>query len=494
MKILLVYPDYPDTFWSFKYALKFVSKKSTEPPLGLLTIAAMLPAEWEKKLVDMKVTKLADKDIEWADMVFVSAMSIQRDSAHKVVARCKELGTAIVAGGPLFTMEYESFMEVDHLVLDEAEITLKQFLNDLEHGTPDHIYTSDEKPSLLETPIPAWELINLKNYATINIQYSRGCPYQCDFCNISTMLGRKIRTKDKDQIIAELDKLHQLGWRGGVFFVDDNFIGNKSKLKKYLLPELVKWQNKKGNPFAFGTEASIDMADDDELLVLMAMAGFNSVFIGIETPNEDSLAECNKVQNKNRNLSECVAKIHENGIMVKGGFILGFDNDPPAIFSKLSAFIKDSKIITAMVGLLNAPRGTNLYKRLYKEKRLLREVSGDNTDYSMNFTPKMGYEKLLKGYRETIKSIYTPKEYYERVKQFLIEYKPILKKKKNFEFRYVTAFFKSIFFLGIIGEERLYYWKLFFWTLFRKPKLFSLAITCAIYGFHFRKIFQLNDI
>jgi len=492
MNILMVYPDYPDTFWSFKYALKFISRKSTEPPLGLLTVAAMLPGKWEKKVIDLKVKKLLDKDIAWADFVFISAMSIQRKSSHEIIDRVHASGKPVVAGGPLFTMEYESFLNVEHLVLDEAEITLPMFLHDLEDGNPKQLYRSELKPSITETPVPAWELIDLKKYATVNIQYSRGCQFECDFCNISTLFGRRIRTKSKEQVITELDKLYEHGWRGGVFFVDDNFIGNKPKLKKNLLPALIRWQKERKNPFVFGTEASIDLADDDELLILMVMAGFDNVFIGIETPNEDSLAECNKLQNRNRNLKECVDKIQDYGLIVKGGFIVGFDNDPSTIFTRLSDFIQDSKIITAMVGILNAPRGTALFNRLTKEKRMVREVSGDNTDYSINFIPKMGNEKLVNGYRETLINIYSPKFYYDRVTAFLRDYKPFAKKKLNFEFRYVKALFKSIFFMGIIGRERVYYWRLFFWTLFRRPHLFSLAMTYAIYGFHFRKIFNLS--
>jgi radical SAM superfamily enzyme YgiQ (UPF0313 family) len=490
MRILLVHPKYLDTFWSFKDALRFISKKATHPPLGLLTVAAMLPKEWEKKLVDMNVTTLRERDLEWADYVFISAMSIQEASVKEVITRCKKMGIRIVAGGPLFTTGYEEFEDVDYLVLNEAEITLPAFLEDLKNGCAKHIYSSKELPDIGKTPIPVWELINMKKYACMSIQYSRGCPFNCEFCNIAALYGHKVRTKSKAQIVAELENLHSQGWRGDVFFVDDNFIGTKRRLKKEILPAIIEWMERKRHPFPFNTEASIDLSDDEELMRLMVKAGFTSVFVGIETTNEESLAECNKVPNKNRDLVACVKKIQKFGLQVQGGFIVGFDNDPPSIFERLSAFIQESGIVTAMVGLLNAPRSTKLYQRLVKEGRLLKDVSGDNTDLSINFIPKMDYEKLIKGYKKILSRIYSPEPYYKRVREFLREYEPLQKKAFSFHFTYLGALLKSILFIGIIEKERVYYWKLFFWSLFRRPQVFHLAITFAIYGFHFRKIFQ----
>jgi len=357
MKILLVYPKYPDTFWSLKHALKFISKRATHPPLGLLTVAALLPKEWSKKLVDMNVTPLGDRDIEWADLVFVSAMSIQKASVEEVIGRCKRLGVAVVAGGPLFTTDHEGFKGIDHLVLNEAEVTLPLFLRDLENGRAKRLYTSREFPDLERTPIPLWELIDMKKYATMSIQYSRGCPFNCEFCDISVLYGRKVRTKNKDRLLAELESLYAHGWRGDVFFVDDNFIGNRRALKAEILPAIIEWMENRKYPFCFNTEASVDLSDDERLMQLMVNAGFISVFVGIETPNEESLAECNKVQNKNRDLIGSVKKLQRSGLYVTGGFIVGFDNDPPSIFERLIAFIQESGIVTAMVGLLNAPRG-----------------------------------------------------------------------------------------------------------------------------------------
>jgi radical SAM superfamily enzyme YgiQ (UPF0313 family) len=492
MRILLVYPKYPDTFWSFRYALKFISKKAPFPPLGLLTVASMLPKEWDVKLTDMNIEPLKDSDIKQADLVFISAMSIQSHSAKEVIKRCNDLKTKVVAGGPLFTSSYDAFETVDYFVLNEAEITLPEFLRDFSQGELQRMYTTNKWADITSTPIPRWSLAKLNKYSSMNIQYSRGCPYDCDFCDITVLYGRVPRTKSREQILAELDSLIAAGWKGPVFFVDDNFIGNKQKLKKEILPAIIEWMEKNRSPFWFNTEASINLADDEELLSLMVKAGFESVFIGIESPNEDSLAGCNKTQNKNRNMIASVKKIQKAGLDVQGGFIVGFDQDPLTIFDSLTSFIQESGIVTAMVGLLNAPRGTKLYTRLMNEGRLLNYFTGDNTDFSMNFIPKMNPEKLMSGYQKVLKSIYSPKQYYERIFNFLKTYEPHKKDVFHFNYRYLQALGKSMFRLGIIGSERIYYWKLFFWTLFRKPRLFSLSILFSIYGFHFRKIFGIN--
>lgn len=489
MKILLVYPKYPDTFWSLKWALKFISKKASLPPLGLITVAAMLPKEWEKKLVDMNVETLKDKDIKWADYVFIGAISIQEESVKKVLNRCKGLGVKIVAGGPLFTTSYGNFEDIDHFILNEAELTLPPFLEDLKNGCPKHIYTSKEFPDIKRTPVPLWKLVNTKRYANMCIQYSRGCPFDCEFCDVTLLFGHKIRTKTTEQMLSELESLYSLGWRDGVFIVDDNFIGNKARLKKEILPAMIDWMKKRKYPFHFGTQSSINLADDDDLMRMMAQAGFESVFVGIETPDEGSLAECGKVQNRNRDLIACVKKIQRFGMQVQGGFIVGFDSDPPSIFERQIKFIQESGITTAMVGLLNAPRGTRLYKRLTKEGRLLKDISGDNTDFSTNFVPKMNLEVLVNGYKKIVRTIYSPKYYYERAREFLREYKPLRNKTHHFHFSHIGAFFKSTLLLGVIGKERIRYWKLFFSCLFRRPRLFPTAITLAIYGFHFRKVF-----
>jgi radical SAM superfamily enzyme YgiQ (UPF0313 family) len=492
MKVLFVYPEFPDTFWSFKHALKFVKKKAGAPPLGLLTVAAMLPSEWEKLLVDLNTDKLTDENLAWADYVFISAMVVQRESARAVIKRCKAAGAKVVAGGPLFTMEYEQFPDVDHFVLNEAEETLAPFLGDLEQGQAKRVYTSTEFPDIHQTPVPLWELANLKHYDTIPIQFSRGCPFSCDFCNVTALLGHRPRTKTATQIIAELDSLYALGWRKSIFFVDDNFIGNKNQIKSEVLPALIEWRKDKIG-MSFSTEASINLADDPELLRLMVEAGFETVFVGIETPNEDSLTECSKNQNKGRDLVESVKQLQRAGLQVQGGFIVGFDNDSSSIFQQQIDFIQKSGIVTAMVGLLQAPLGTRLYERMHNEGRLVNEFSGDNVDGSTNIIPTMGIDLLRKGYREILSQIYAPKFYYERVRTFLREYQPP-KIRVHWEPQYLMAFWRSIYQLGIRGVDRIQYWRLFFWTLFRRPRLFPMAITFAIYGFHFRQVIELHVI
>jgi radical SAM superfamily enzyme YgiQ (UPF0313 family) len=486
MNVLLIYPLFPDTFWSFKHALQFVHKKSAMPPLGLLTVAAMLPAEWRKRLVDLNVTSLSDKDLKWADIAFISAMAVQWPSSQQVIHRCKAAGLKVVAGGPLFTAMYDKFDEVDHFVLNEAELTLPPFLADLERGTPQRIYASTEFADVHQTPAPLWELVNMKKYATMNIQFSRGCPYDCDFCNITTLFGHRPRIKTTSQVIYELDILYNLGWREKVFFVDDNFIGNKRFLKDELLPALIRWRKGKTG-ILFETEVSINLADDDQLLEMMVDAGFSTVFIGIETPDEQSLAECGKHHNCNRDLLQAVKRIQRAGMEVQGGFIIGFDNDVATIFKRQIEFIQNSGIVTAMVGMLQAPPGTKLYERLASQGRLLGMSTGDNVDGSTNIIPMMGIELLQSGYKTMIRSLYAPQQYYERVRTFLREYTPP-KFTIPIGWTEVSAFFRSILRLGILGKEAAYYWRLFFWTLFHRPRLFPMAITYTIYGYHFRRI------
>jgi len=490
VKILLVYPGYPDTFWSFRHALKFIFKRATFPPLGLLTVAAMLPEEWEKKLVDMNTTALTDKDIKWADYVFLSAMVVQQNSAREVVERCKRLGTKTIAGGPFFSRGYEEtwFDDIDHLVFNEAENILPLLLEDLEKGCATHIYASEERPNIRETPVPLWSLINRKKYQSMTIQYSRGCPFNCEFCDIIVLNGHVPRTKDKSQIIAELDVLYDMGWRSGVFLVDDNFIGNKRKLKSEILPAIIEWMEERKRPFSFFTEASINLADDEELMRLMTRAGFDMVFVGIESPNEESLVECNKLPNKGRDLLAAVKKIQNHGLQVQGGFIVGFDSDPLSIFKNQIDFIQKSGIVTAMVGVLMAPPETRLYKRLEKENRILPKGSGDNTDGSTNFIPKMGLERLANGYKHVVDTIYAPKQYYERIKTFLKEYKPSSRGKLKISIVHLIALIRSTWALGVREKGRIHYWKLVVWTLLRKPKTFPLSMTLAVQGFHFRKV------
>ena len=490
MNILLVYPEFPDTFWSFKHALKFVMKKSSSPPLGLLTVAAMLPAAWEKRLVDMNVSKLKPADLAWADMVFISAMAVQRESVLDILPKIKASGKTIVAGGPLFTAEPEAYPDIDHLILNEAEITLPLFLSDLGRGKPQRIYATDEFADLTKTPVPLWELIDLRYYDSLSLQFTRGCPFNCDFCNVTALLGHKMRLKTTKQLIAELDKIYNLGWRRGIFIVDDNFIGNKRILKEEVLPAMIEWRKgKKG--CLFTTEASVNLSDDNELIEMMVKAGFSQVFIGIETPDDVALAECSKSQNRNRDLVSSVQKLQRMGLQVMGGFIVGFDSDDETIFQRMIDFIQRSGIVTAMVGLLQAPNGTQLYQRMLREGRIRSDFSGDNVDGETNMIPVMDLSKLKAGYRKILDSIYSAKGFYERVRTFLKNYKP-QRQNVSLQPNEIGALFKSIFEIGVKSEERKEYWQLFFWTLFHYPKKFPLAITFTIYGYHFRKVNELH--
>jgi radical SAM superfamily enzyme YgiQ (UPF0313 family) len=486
MNILLIYPKFPDTFWSFTYALSFIGKKAAFPPLGLLTVAALLPEAWPKRLVDVNVESLTDKDLLWADMAFIGGMTIQRKSAKQIIARCNALNLKVVAGGPLFTSEPDEFKEVDHLVLDEAELTLPAFLSDLYNGSPKKVYRASGFCDLFDTPTPSWDLVKMKRYASMNIQFSRGCPYNCEFCNVTALFGHRSRLKTPQQIISELDRIYASGWRGSIFFVDDNFIGNKVYLKTHLLPALIEWhKGKKGCVFL--TEASINLADDPELLAIMVTAGFDSVFIGIESPDEVCLTECHKTQNKNRDLLESVAIIQRSGLQVMGGFIVGFDSDRPSIFQRQIDFIQKSGIVTAMVGMLQAPPGTRLFDRLQRESRVVNTFSGDNVDGTTNIIPRMGIDRLLDGYQSIMKYIYSPKNYYRRVRTLLKELKaPEINQPLDIQ-RFLSIF-RSAFRLGVLGKERFHYWRLMLWTLIRKPRLISLAITLSIYGYHYRKI------
>ena len=407
---------------------------------------------------------------------------------------CLKYEVKIIAGGPLFTQEYSNYPQIDHFILNEAEITLPMFLKDLDDGIlPERIYETDEFADITLTPVPDYQLLSAKDYVTMNIQVSRGCPFSCDFCEITSLLGHKVRMKNTSQIIAELEILFNLNWRGPVFIVDDNFIGNKNKVKNDLLPAMKEWMQTHNNPFTFNIQSSINLADDEELMSLMAETGFTSTFVGIETPDEKSLHECNKGQNKNRDLLHCVKKIQHAGLQVSGGFIVGFDTDTSSVFQKQIDFIQQSGIVSAMVGLLNAPKNTTLYNRLKAENRLTAQSSGNNTDLSINFVPVMDHQELLDGYQKIIQNIYATKPYYKRIRRFLLNYRQIQTRQKKMKFSYLSSFFKSLFIIGIVNKGRSEYWKLLIWTLFRRPTLLKDALTFAVYGYHFRTVYGLMD-
>ncbi|MCF8227885.1 MAG: B12-binding domain-containing radical SAM protein [Bacteroidales bacterium] len=493
MNILLLYPKYPDTYWSFKHALRFISKKAAVPPLGLITVSAMLPDNWNKKLVDLNIENLKSSDLAWADFVFLSAMYIQKKSVDHILESCSKEKVKIVAGGPLFTQEYKNYPQIDHFVLNEAEITLKPFLNDLKNGKAQRIYETDEFADLSCSPVPDYHLLSVKDYAFMNIQVSRGCPFDCDFCEITALLGHKVRMKKTEQVLQELQAIYEQNWNGPVSIVDDNFVGNKNIVKKKLLPAMKEWVRERHYPFTFNIQASINLADEEQIMSLMTETGFNSAFIGIETPDEESLKSCNKVQNNKRDLVQSVRKIQNSGIQVSGGFIVGFDSDAPDIFRRQIEFIQQSGIVSAMVGLLNAPKNTKLYERMKKENRLTVEATGDNTDMSMNFTPKMDQKQLLEGYQSILNNIYSARPYYDRVRQFLRNYKRQNNPgKKKIKFSQIKAFAKSILIIGFKNRGRREYWKFMIWTLLRHPRSIIEAVTYTVFGYHFRTIYGLK--
>lgn len=486
MKVLMVYPQNPDTFWSFKHVLRFVSKRSTFPPLGLLTIAGMLPKDWELKLVDLNVERLGDADLRWADYVMVSAMIVHRESVHEIVARCNALGKPIIAGGPLFTTGHEDFPGVPHFVLGEAEDLMGQLVSDMLAGKVRPIYKALNRPDVTQVPIPRWDLIQFKHYVTMAVQFSRGCPFDCEFCDIIIMNGRVPRTKTPDQLIGELETLRAQGWKDMVFIVDDNFIGDKKRTKT-LLREMVAWRERTRPGMGFFTEASVNLADDGELCELMVKAGFKKVFVGIETPNLESLQECHKLQNKGRDLVASIHTLQRAGMEVMGGFIVGFDNDQQDIFKRQFDFIQKSGVVTAMVGLLQALPQTKLYQRLMREGRLEAPATGNNTEAVLNFKTKLNREFLQNGYRDLMNRLYEPKVYYQRIRTFLDTHRPSGPKLRISPSDF-KAFLKSFWMLGIWERGRHNYWRFFWSTLLRRPRQLRQAIELAVIGYHFRRI------
>ncbi|MEJ5347183.1 MAG: B12-binding domain-containing radical SAM protein [Desulfosoma sp.] len=491
MKVLLVYPEVAETFWSFRHALRIVRRKAAFPPLGLLTVAALLPEHWEKRVVDMNTRRLNDQDILWADYVFVSAMIAQRRSTKEVVRRCSALGVPVAGGGPLFYGYADEFTDVAHVVIGEGEKIVPELVADLEAGRARRLYRTDEHPDLDQTPLPSWDLIRLKDYASMCVQYSRGCPFNCEFCDIIVLNGRKPRTKSPEQMIDELEALYSRKWRGSVFIVDDNFIGNKHRVKN-VLEHIIRWQERRGWKFSFYTEASVDLAEDMELMELMVRAGFNKVFLGLETPATESLKECGKGQNLRRPLDESVRIIQENGLAVMGGFIIGFDNDPPDIFQKQVHFVQSTGVVTAMIGLLTAVPETRLYKRLEREGRLLFRPNGDNTSIegTLNFIPKMDRQKIVEGYRWVMDTIYSPHMYYERIKAFLESYRP--QAKAALEKNDFVTFLRSLWYLGIRDSKdaRACFWKILKETFLHYRSSLTDVVTVLVYGYHFRKLFH----
>jgi len=487
LKILLVWPKMPPTYCGYEYILPIVGKKSANLPLGILTIPSMLPKEWDLKFVDMNINQIDNYSIMWADMIFISAMQIQKDSFEHVVELCKLFNKPVVAGGPYATNNFENIIGVSHFVLNEGEITLPEFLNDLKSGSPKYIYKTDKKFDITSTPIPRFDLIKLSDYASVSVQFSRGCPFNCEFCNVVQLFGRKIRTKTNDQIIKEFDQLYNYNWMGNVFIVDDNFIGDKRRAKS-LLKEIIKWQKKYEYPFSLFTQTSINVSEDDELLGLLREAGFGMLFIGIETPNKDSLSETGKEQNLKINLLESIHKIHSYGIEVDAGLIVGFDNDGEDIFEKQMEFIEKANIVSALVGVLTALPGTRLYERLKKENRLLSDSLGINTHSSgINFIPTMGHNELINGYNNLMRHLYNPKNYFNRCISLLRKLESNKNYSRKFRMIYIWYLIKIVSVQTFSSYGLSYIWYMIR-LLSIRPKLFVEGFRMAIQGHHFFKM------
>src|SRR3990172_6000070 len=456
MKVLLLYPEFPDTFWSFRHALPFLGRRSAYPPLGLLTVSAMLPTQWQRKLVDLNVEKLRDRDLAWADVAFLSAMLVQGPSLSRLIARCREAGLRTVVGGPITSADLHVCEGADHVVRGEAEGIIGDLVSDLEAGKARRRYEAAGRPDMATVPPPDLRLARLRRYSAMPLQYSRGCPFSCEFCDIVELFGRTPRVKTAEQVLAELEQLYRMGWRGSVFVVDDNFVGNKAAIK-LLLPRLEEWMRVHGNPFCLYTQASINLAEDDELLSLMRAARFSKVFVGIETPVKESHRAAGKLQNVKADLLE--------------------------FFEKQIAFIKEAAIPVSMVGILTALPNTRLWRRLSGEGRILRQSVGDNTAALLNFIPRMDPDALLAGYRKVLASIYSPTEYFERAQAMLGRLGAV--PKPRLVFSDYLALCRSFIRQGIFARYRVAYWHFLGKTFLRKPGHMGLAVTLAIMGHHF---------
>ena len=495
---LLVSPEQPPTYWGANFALEIVDIRGIRaafPPLGLLTVAAMFPPRYELRVVDMNVTALDDADLAWADMVFTSTMIVQRVSLQQVVERCNRAGVPVVSGGPHPTTFHDEIEGVDHFVLGEAEEVFPEFLSDLADGAAAKIYREPRKPDLARTPIPRFDLIDLTKYLTMGIQFSRGCPFDCEFCDITKLYGRVARTKSPTQVVDELESLYRLGWRGAVFIVDDNFIGNKREAMR-LLPEIAAWQKARGYPFTLTTEASINLARMDGLMAGMSDAGFDTVFVGIETPTPRALLKTKKVQNVSPGeedyLLDAVRKIQRKGMQVQAGFILGLDGDDEDVFDAQIAFIREAGIPVAPIYLLTALKGTDMFNRLQSEDRLL-DVPIGTIGTALNFRTEMDPETLIEGYRRVTATLYDPtlKSYFDRcltLFEHLATVPHLLKPKSS------NASFADL--MGVrraLSPEQVPGYMKFVAEVSRKyPRMLPKAIRLAAQGYHFEKVTRIQ--
>jgi radical SAM superfamily enzyme YgiQ (UPF0313 family) len=481
MNILLVYPKMPDTFYSMRHFTYVIGKKAAYPPLSLMTVAALLPVDWSKKLVDLNLTVLYPGDLEWADFIFLSAMNVQEESVRDIVEQCNQAGVKIVAGGPLFTHEHLRFPTIDYFVLNEAEITLPLFLDDLKQGVLQPVYKTNEFADVTQSPLPAFELVNMDQYIYSIVQYSRGCPYMCDFCDVTALFGRRSRAKKSDQIIRELEAINRQSNARLVLFADDNLIGNKRILKNDLLPALINWRKKEKPGFFFATQLTIDLADDEDLMYLLIEAGFRHVFIGIETPDNEGLKNSLKKQNLKRDQLGNIRQLHKAGFIVSGGFIVGFDTDTPSIFQQQIDFIQQSGIPLPIVNILKAPPGTELFNRIKKEGRLSREFAF--AEGETNIVPVMDEKILSDGFVELISGIYRPEKSYQRLIRFFNAYRPpetLMKVPEKYGFEDLMMVVRILYLLGVKDPYRSIFWKLIRWSIVNNRKNIDKAIFYGI--------------
>lgn len=492
MNVLLVYPRMPDTFWSMQHALQVLGKKAFFPPLGLLTIASLLPERWDKRLVDANVRGMSDDDLGWADFVFLSAMNVQEPSARRLIAQAKAAGVPVVAGGPLFTHEWELFPDVDHFVLNEAELTLPAFVEAVEAGeTPERVYAEAHGfADMTTTPTPQWELADLDQYMYGIVQYTRGCPYECDFCDVTALFGRKPRVKEPAQIVEELDRMLDQSDVTFVLFADDNLIGNKKRLKRELLPALIEWRRRRQPSVYFGTQVTINMADDEELMDLMIDAGFRQLFVGIETPDDETLQHCLKRQNRKRDMLENVERLHAKGFTMTAGFVVGFDTDTEDIFDRQISFIQDSGIVLSTVNLLKAPPGTALHERMKREGRLLERFSFEET--RTNFVPAMDPDTLYAGFDRVIEEVYSPEAVYQRTREFFRQYRPAQPRvgiPDPSPWRYVGVVLRSFRYVGFSPRLWKYYWGILLWSLRHNRRVLDIAMNNAIMMYQLDRLY-----
>lgn len=489
MKILLLYPKFAEAMWAYKHALRYIGKKASSPPLGLLTVAAMLPESWEKSLIDLNIRPLIRSDLEGVDLVFISAMLAQMGSTERILEKCRDLGIPTVGGGPLFSVSGDNHLalEPDHIISGEAEGSLLAFLADLEAGKPNRRYQAEGFPDVRISPVPLWDLVeDFSFYTMMTIQFTRGCPYDCEFCDVVILNGRVPRMKSISQIISELDALYKVGWRGHLFVCDDNLIGNPKICRESLLPAITHWMKSHSYPFVLTAAVSVNLADHPDIMKMMLEAGFDRVTIGIESPSPDSLQETNKLQNLGHDLLEAISKIQVAGLEVQAGFILGFDKDTPEIFSEQVDFIQASGIATAMVSILFAFPGTRLHSRLEREKRLL-PVSLDQHAYGVvNFIPKMGVDQLRRGHLEVLERIYSPESYYQRLKVFLERHNH-LPQRRPVRIEELRLLPRILWDIGIVDSGRRYFWRMILFCIRKKVVALPMIIRLLVTGYHFRK-------